>query len=673
MRPNEPSPAMLAFLRESAPDEVLGEIPASEEELRFEAAWSEMLARKRRIAQQGVQAANEVVTEPFDLATLQLYRRPSRKPAYRRLAVAVVAAIVIGGLSLAIRPHWSQPGPKPSPDIVKKDPVIPKGPESRLVDKGKGATVKPLPPFEDALAGLKKRLQAGMDEQEARLAYNKLLEDYPGYESKIKNDPELALAAGLPVPPIVNNPIKAPESGPPPVAKNSSLEEIKARIADAGNPPPPRDDKVRESREQALRFREEHPELKIPEIEAFIVASEPSPSNELRYAEARAKAVEKSSKDSAEVKDLRGIVFALRFRNDETRRLLLSNKVLDGFMKLTQVDDLASKAVEMKAAVLALVERLSPKGRGPYLLCVLPPPVRNEAENLYRDVQTYARRSVDPPDAVFVDFLTRARRPQGDTLGVIMPTYDPNRFRIGTPVGDDNWNRLIRAGNPDVPITAVVNIVINREVLQREDAVVATIDRAKAASISTLACLDCRPAANKSDRNLTDEIDSWFVLYGNLDGYYIYGADINRFKTLYNYIRNKYRDIPIPIIVYSVTEFPPEDLIKANLSDNQFAVCIEQEATPIDNFKPPGWIVRYNPNRFAGVFQATRADLATSIELAAAKHLGSVYLTDNGLQVPEYLLDEAALIRQLNARIIGTRTANNPPAKKKKTADPQAK
>ena len=502
-----------------------------------------------------------------------------------------------------------------------------------------------------------------------------------GYESPShrRTIPNWHSRSGLPVPPIVNNPIKAPESGPPPVAKNSSLEEIKARIADAGNPPPPRDRLRFASRgkQDTPVYREEHPEPKVPEIEAFLAASELTPLNELRYAEAQAEKFEKSSKDAPEVKDFRGVVFALRFRNDETRRLLLSSKVLDGFMKLTQVDDLAAKAVEMKAAVLALVERLSPKGRGPYLLCVLPPPVRNEAENLYKDVQAYAKRSADPPDEVFVDFLARARRPQGDTLGVLMPTYDPNHFRIGTAAGDDNWDRLIAAGNRGVPITAVVNIVINRELLlkqginvvEREDPVFATINRAKAARVTTLACLDCRREANKSDASLFDEIDSWFSLYGNLDGYFIYGADKVRFKLVYNYIRDKYRRFPIKI-VYSVTEFPPEDLIKENLSDNQFFVCIEQQATPIDKFKPPGWIVGYDRNRFAGAFRATQADLATSIELAAAKHLGRIYLSDNAPQLPDYLLEEVDLIRQLNARIIGTRTANNPPAKKKKTADP---
>ena len=44
---NEFSPAMRAFLRETPTDTGTGEVPASEEELRFEAAWTAMLERKR--------------------------------------------------------------------------------------------------------------------------------------------------------------------------------------------------------------------------------------------------------------------------------------------------------------------------------------------------------------------------------------------------------------------------------------------------------------------------------------------------------------------------------------------------------------------------------------------------------------------------------------------------
>jgi hypothetical protein len=122
-----------------------------------------------------------------------------------------------------------------------------------------------------------------------------------------------------------------------------------------------------------------------------------------------------------------------------------------------------------------------------------------------------------------------------------------------------------------------------------------------------------------------------------------------------------------------VGEYPAEDLIKATLADNRFVVCIERPDTSLDNFKPPGWVVKYPPNRFAGVFRATRAELATSVDLAAANHLGSLYLSDNGRQIPEYLPDELALVRQLNARIMGLGTAANPAARKKKTANPKAK
>lgn len=44
---NEPSRAMTDFLREKVTGEGSGEIPASEEEVRFETAWKDMVARKR--------------------------------------------------------------------------------------------------------------------------------------------------------------------------------------------------------------------------------------------------------------------------------------------------------------------------------------------------------------------------------------------------------------------------------------------------------------------------------------------------------------------------------------------------------------------------------------------------------------------------------------------------
>jgi hypothetical protein len=696
MKPTKISPELLAFAREPLEEELAEECwPMPEELLRNRVEWKKILAdRPSRAARSlksrpepGILTLGDSVAIKIDTpgGLIDTPRRRLRKPAVYRLAVAILVAVAVGGLCFTIRSHWWQPGPRPLPEIVEKDSPPSKDPVNVIVKKGQGGTATPPPTFEDALSSLKKRLEAGVDEEEGLRAYKKLLKDYPEREDEIKRDRELALAVGLDIPPIVDNPKedrKNPEMKPPsPVAAPSTREEFLARItAMIGKPLAVHDPKVIDFREQVKEYLKEHPEPKIPEIEAFLAASELSPRNELLYAEAKAKELENSPKDAAEVQDLRGIVRALRFRTDETRRLVLSSKSLVEFMKLTQLDDLTAKVVEMKAAVLALVDRYSSqKGRGPYLLCVLPPGLRGEADNLYKDVQAYARRSADPPDAVFVDFLTRARRSlPGDTLGVIVPTYDPNRFRIGTAVGDANWDRLIAVGNPDVPITAVVNIVINRELLlkqginvvAREDAVFATINRAKAASITTLACLDCRPGV-KSDASLTDEIDSWFQLYGNLDGYFVYGANINNFKNIYNYIRNKYG--ASPMIVYSATQFPAEDQIKAALADNRFVLCIEQEATSVDQFQPPSWVVKYNPSRFAGVFGGTQTELAKSVELAAAKHLGSVYLTDNGQQVPAYLPDELTLIQQLNVRIMGIGGAANPAARKKKTANPKAK
>jgi hypothetical protein len=66
---NQPSQAMTDFLREKATGESSGEIPASEEEIRLETAWSEMLARKRAKQSQTESGNDPEHHDPIDPPT----------------------------------------------------------------------------------------------------------------------------------------------------------------------------------------------------------------------------------------------------------------------------------------------------------------------------------------------------------------------------------------------------------------------------------------------------------------------------------------------------------------------------------------------------------------------------------------------------------------------------
>jgi hypothetical protein len=58
-------------------------------------------------------------------------------------------------------------------------------------------------------------------------------------------------------------------------------------------------------------------------------------------------------------------------------------------------------------------------------------------------------------------------------------------------------------------------------------------------------------------------------------------------------------------------------------------------------------------------------DLTTSLNLAAAKHLGNVCFSDDPQKLPVYWLDEIAQIQQLNATITGDMKVVKPATKKK--------
>ena len=89
-----------------------------------------------------VAAVGELVSITLDFpgGLVNLPRRSSRTRAFRQLAfAAVMATVVVGALSFAIRSNWFQPGTKSSPEFVTKNPPSAKGPGTLVVDQGKGS------------------------------------------------------------------------------------------------------------------------------------------------------------------------------------------------------------------------------------------------------------------------------------------------------------------------------------------------------------------------------------------------------------------------------------------------------------------------------------------------------------------------------------------------------
>jgi Spherulation-specific family 4 len=652
-------------------EQALRDHPALRECLEFSRELSEewQVADSDQVTERRPDGRPESVTpQPATVGSLSIHvddaersisipRRPERKPIPRWLATAAAAAAIIG-LGLVYRYGWRQATPDAPPEIVEQEKPAPKKPVI-TVDKPKDATDREIPAFADALATLEKRVSAGIGSDELRSAYDQLLKDYPDHKAEIESNPSLASALAPKPPAIVK---KSDDTTPPPVP--SARAALLARIAPfAGKPIAVNDAKVGELRQDVIRYLEQHPEPKIPEMDAFAAASEPTARNELLYVEARAKALMDAAKDDADVRELRSTVLTLRFR-DDTRPLVLESKPLTAFMNAKQSSDPAAKAAEMKPQTLALVDRLSqPNKRGPYLLCVLPPGIRTEAVDLYKNVQSYARALDSQPDASLLDYITRARRPiPQDTLGMIIPMFIyPDRDNPGP------WNQVLEMGNQGVRIKVVLSPNMDN-IMEADPAYIAVIDSAHRSGIEVLGRVGC-PGGLNGVAAAQATVMKWHQFYANrLDGLFFVEqstdiALIKPYATLYRYARGLERR-------WQIVACPGSPCAEAFLTETG-ADILCPSTNPGGPFTK-GWEGKYDPERFAAiVYDVTDETLVPGFLMTAVeKHFGWICVEgkDAYISKPPYLGMQLRWIQNMNNLILNrTAPVNAPgvPAKKK--------
>ena len=592
-------------------------------------------------------AADERVSIPL---------RPQPKPVLRWLGTAAAVAAVVG-LGLVYRYAWRQSPPGAPPEVVKKE-TPPRKPDTIIVEKPKAATNDGLPKFETALSTLEKRASAGIDRDELRKSYDQLLKDYPEHKAEIESNPTLTAALAPPKPPVI---VKTPNEKPPVLSPRDALL---ARIAIyAGKPLAVRDPLVRALREAVVRYQQEHPEPKIPELEAFTAASEPTARNELLHAEARAKELMNAPKDSVDVRELRGTVLTLRLR-DDTRPLVLESKPLTAFMDAKQSNDPAAKAAEMKPQALALVDRLSqPSKRGPYLLCVLPPGVRGDAVDLYKDIQAYAKTPSFQPDTGLLDYITRARRPiPQDTLGMIIPMFIyPDRENPGP------WNQVLELGNKGVRIKVVIAPSFDN-VQQADPAYIAVIDAAHRSGIEVLGRVGCSGGLN-GVAAAQGTVMKWHQLYPNrLNG--LFFADQSTDVALVEPYAALYRNARGLERRWQIVASPGSPCAEAFLTVTGADILCT--STNPGGPYTKGWEGKYDPERFAAiVFDVTDETLVPGFLMTAVeKHFGWICVEgkDANIAKPPYLGMEFRWIQNMNNLILNKPASANAPGVPKKKA-----
>jgi hypothetical protein len=564
------------------------------------------------------------------------------------LAVVFFAAYKYREMRLKLHEHG---------EIVNNQPTS-NGPNSSIsVKKDKNKTDR-LPSFSEALARLKSKIKGEFDENDALREYNQLLKNYPSLRNEIISDKDLSddLGIGEKGPQFrVDVQQGFPDTERQIPAPTLNTEELLAQIDKWKNKPiPVHEAQIQQLREQAVSRRNSYPASEHAVIDKFIKASERTPDNEIRYAEAQAAELKDAPVTDVQVQALRGLIASLRLR-EVTRAKTLNSSALIAFWNSTRPTDGIASKEELKASAVALMDLMSQDGKdGPYLFTVLPSSMQSEAITLRNAIFSAVNSTSSTLDASVVKFLMGVRRSDAaDTMGVIVPSHDPIQFDINTPQGAQNWDILIRHGNEGVPITAMVNVVLNREVLGiqvplRDENITNLIDRAKSAGIQMLAFLDCTPG-RKTVNSLIEEIDRWIGLYGKLDGFFIYNSNDGNFLEIYRHIRSKYRTNPM--IVYGATTFPAEAVLVEARQDQRFNVCI-QSRQPVQVFIPPPWVVKYPLSRFSGVFSAGIFDEKTSVELAASKHLNSVYFQLTAQPTLQNLTVTLAAVRRLNRQIL---------------------
>ena len=350
-----------------------------------------------------------------------------------------------------------------------------------------------------------------------------------------------------------------------------------------------------------VRYQKDHPDQQIPELEAFAAASEPTPHNELLYAEARAKELMAAPNESADVRELRNTILTLRLR-DDTRPLAIQSLALAEFIKLKPIKEPAAVEAELKTQVVALTEQF-PKTpeRGPWLFCALPPGLRGEAVELHKNIQAYASREGRQLDSVLLEFLTRARRPT-DTLGMIIPVYWGNLDQMRDQEAKNmlaQWASIKAAAAQGVRLK-VVNHLQTAQAKQNADTYQLLVE-AKSLNIPMYAYVH---AGRGSQRlaNARAEVSRWHELYkGMLSGIYIDNvpfdevASARDFAALYDHIARQDKNWQVIAGTFKPCDeayFPP-----ATSPRTPGILCVDMDM-PTPRARK-GWEAKYAPDCFA--------------------------------------------------------------------------
>jgi hypothetical protein len=253
-------------------------------------------------------------------------------------------------------------------------------------------------------------------------------------------------------------------------------------------------------------------------------------------------------------------------------------------------------------------------------------------------------------------------------LGILVPSYFVSGPNSGGPGGSgDGWAAMTAAAS-QVPITATLNI--NSGILSpggsADPAYVNAMTHLENAGGHVIAYVYTSYGTDMSTFSLSNVegyIQEYINRYGLLiNGFFLDGmstdpAEITPYYSpLYQFIKglnSSYQVIGNAGTATSEAYFttPTADTI----------VTYENDQAYYAGATPPSWVYNYSPSRFANIIydQPTVAGMQADISLAAQRHVGSVYVTDQMLngqpngtylydRLPSYWNQEVASIHAFN-------------------------
>lgn len=207
------------------------------------------------------------------------------------------------------------------------------------------------------------------------------------------------------------------------------------------------------------------------------------------------------------------------------------------------------------------------------------------------------------------------------SLSLLVPVYF-------YPAGDglEAWERLIRAAE-SVSLTAIVNPASGPGE-SRDFRYVQITERAARAGVRLIGYVETdygeRPLAE-----VQDEVDRWRAWYPSIHGIFFdeqaeKADNLGYYRRLSTYVRER---IDQGVVVANPGTRCAEAYFAAGIAD---AICIVDRGTA--EYAPPDWAHRYAPKRFAALIhsQTEIEDLSRFVGSLTDKHLGMVYVTDDG-------------------------------------------